>query len=125
MKANKVMILNEIKSHYKLQKGADFARFLGIKPQTLSSWYARSSFDIELLYAKCVDINPDWLLTGTGGMLRNHQQIGNIDNSNVVGANVNGNGININGTSSELIDVIKKQQEQIGELIGIINRYGK
>ena len=76
MKIDKGLILSEIKSHYGLKTDADFARFLGIKPQTLASWYTRNSFDIELLYAKCVDIEPDWLLSGSGHMLRN-----NISNS--------------------------------------------
>ena len=70
MKKDKGMILSEIKLHYGLKTDADFARFLEIKPQTLASWYTRNSFDIELLYAKCVDVNPDWLLSGRGEMLR-------------------------------------------------------
>lgn len=68
---DKSLILNEIKKHLGYKKDADFARFLGISPQTLSSWYTRNTFDIELLYAKCVDINAHWLLTGKGPMLRN------------------------------------------------------
>ena len=76
---------------------------------------------IDKLCSLDSNINKVWL-SGEGEMFRNYQKIGNIDNSNVVGANVNGTGINISGTSSELIDVIKEQQKQIGELIGIINR---
>jgi len=79
MKIDKGMILSEIKSHYRLKTDADFARFLEIKPQTLASWYTRNSFDIELLYAKCVDINSDWLLSGTGAMLRNQIVQNNSD----------------------------------------------
>jgi len=45
-------ILNEIKSTYKFKKDSEFARFLGIKPQTLASWHSRNTFDIDLLYAK-------------------------------------------------------------------------
>ena len=67
------------------------------------------------------NINKVWVLEGIGVMLKNSQKIGNIDNSSVVGANVNGTGININGTSSELIDVIKKQQEQMDKLIDQIS----
>ena len=69
-KIGKALILSKIKSHYNFEKDADFARFLEIKPQTLSSWYSRNTFDIELLYSKCVEINPEWLLTGEGEMLK-------------------------------------------------------
>lgn len=67
---NKSLILNEIKSHYGFKSDAEFARFLGIKPQTLASWYSRNTFDIDLLYSKCVDIDANWLLTGNGEMLK-------------------------------------------------------
>jgi hypothetical protein len=76
---NKGLILNEIKSHYKFKSDADFARFLGIKPQTLSSWHTRNTFDYELIYAKCVGIDANWLLTGSGSMLRNsHMEVPDV-----------------------------------------------
>lgn len=74
-KIDKALILNKIKSMYNFQKDAEFARFLGIKPQTLSSWYSRNTFDIELLYAKCVELNAEWLLTGKGDMLKSNKEI--------------------------------------------------
>lgn len=67
---DKSLILNEIKKYFGYKKDADFARYLGISPQTLSSWYSRNTFDIELLYAKCRDIEAHYLLTGEGPMLR-------------------------------------------------------
>ena len=67
---NKCQILNEIKSYLGFSKDADFARFLGISPQTLSSWHRRNMYDIDILYAKCVDINPEYLISGRGDMLR-------------------------------------------------------
>ncbi len=67
---DKSLILNEIKNHYGIEKDADFARFLEIKPQTLSSWYKRNTFDIELLYAKCEDIDGNFLLTGEGSVTK-------------------------------------------------------
>ncbi len=72
IKKDKSLILNAIKLHYKFKSNADFASFLGIAPTTLSSWYSRGTFDYELLYAKCVDINGDWLLSGIGSMIRNN-----------------------------------------------------
>lgn len=70
---DKTLILNKLKNHYSFKKDSDFARFLEIKPQTLASWYSRNTFDIELLYSKCVEINPDWLLSGKGEMLRKNE----------------------------------------------------
>lgn len=63
---DKKLILNEIKAFYKFKSDAQFADFLGIRRQTLSSWYTRNTFDIELLYAKCTKISPDFLFTGLG-----------------------------------------------------------
>ena len=65
-KINKSLILNEIKSYYNFVSDSEFAKFLGIKPQTLSSWHTRNTFDIELLYSKCENINAEYLLTGIG-----------------------------------------------------------
>lgn len=67
---DKSLILNKIKSHYKFSSDAEFARFIGIKPQTLSTWHNRNMFDIELMYSKCVDIDANWLLTGEGEMTK-------------------------------------------------------
>lgn len=69
-KMNKSLILNEIKNQLKLKTKQDFASFLGIKQTTLSMWYKRNTFDIELLYKKCNFLNPNWLLTGEGEMLQ-------------------------------------------------------
>ncbi len=68
---NKVLILNAIKNHYSLKSDAAFARFLDIKPQTLSSWYSRNTFDIDLLYSKCVGIDGNYLITGIEPIFKN------------------------------------------------------
>lgn len=67
---DKRLIIKELIDHYSNGKSADFAKKLGIKPQTISSWIARNTFDIELLFAKCEDLNANWLLSGDGPMLR-------------------------------------------------------
>lgn len=67
---DKTLILNEIKSHYKFDSNAEFARFLGIAPNTLSNWYSRNTIDYELIISKCEEISGDWLLTHHGSMLR-------------------------------------------------------
>lgn len=67
---SKKIILDAIKNHYKFKSNTEFAAFLGIAPQTLSSWYSRDSIDYDLIYAKCVDIDANWLITGQGEMLK-------------------------------------------------------
>ena len=67
---DKTLILNKIKSYLKIEKNTDFAEFLEIKPTTLAMWYKRNTFDIELLFKKCEEINANWLLTGQGPMLK-------------------------------------------------------
>lgn len=67
----KFQILNDIKKHYAFKRDTDFATFLGISPQVLYNWKARNTFDTELVYSKCEDINSEWLLTGNGAMLKN------------------------------------------------------
>jgi repressor LexA len=65
---DKSKILRDLKTHYGFKSDTDFAGFLEIKPQTLSSWYTRNTFDIDLLYAKCVNIDANYLLTGSGSI---------------------------------------------------------
>ena len=67
---SKSLILSKIKSYYRFQSNADFARFLGIGYNTLSNWYSRNTVDYELIATKCVEISGDWLLSGTGDMLK-------------------------------------------------------
>ena len=69
-KINKAGVLDRIKSYYGLKNNAKLCIFLGVAPTTISSWYARDSFDLDIIYSKCVDISFDWLLTGEGAMLR-------------------------------------------------------
>lgn len=64
-------MLEAILSHYTNGNKAKFANILGVSPQTISAWVARSTFDSELIYTKCSDISADWLLTGKGPMLKN------------------------------------------------------
>ncbi len=76
-------MLDAIKSHLNMSKNADFARFLGISSQAVSNWYTRNTFDAELLYTKCDFINPAWLLTGKGSMLKDDLNgIKTIDEAN-------------------------------------------
>ena len=47
-----------------------FAKLLDVKPQTVSTWLTRDTFDIERVYSCCGALNPHWLLTGEGEMMK-------------------------------------------------------
>ena len=63
-------MLNDLEKYLSFKKKSDFADLLGISPSTLSTWKARKTFDAELIFAKCKFVNPEWLLTGEGKMLK-------------------------------------------------------
>jgi hypothetical protein len=67
---DKTLIINSIIEHYKFKSDTEFARYLGITPQVLSNWKARNTYDAQLIYTKCLEINPEWLLTGNGHMVK-------------------------------------------------------
>lgn len=62
-------MLNALISHYSNGNKSKFANMLGVSPQAVSTWEKRNTFDIELVYAKCENLNAQWLLTGNGEML--------------------------------------------------------
>lgn len=68
------MVLDRIKEYYKLKGNAELARFLGVAPNTITNWYGRKTFDIDVIYTKCVDIDMNWLLTGEGNMLSSESE---------------------------------------------------
>jgi hypothetical protein len=70
---DKSLILNKIKLHYGFKNDAEFARYLGIKPNTLSNWHIRNTMDYERVYTKCEEIDGNFILTGKEPMLRNDQ----------------------------------------------------
>lgn len=64
-------MVESLVKHYSNGSKAAFAERLGVKPQTIHSWISRSTFDSELIFAKCDLVSPEWLLTGKGEMLTN------------------------------------------------------
>lgn len=72
---NKSLILNKIKEHLDIRFDRSFADFLGIKTTTLAMWHTRNTYDVELLFNKCEFLNPEWLLTGEGEMLKTVHKI--------------------------------------------------
>lgn len=63
-------MVNALIGHFTDGNKAQFAKMLGVSPQTISAWLARNTFDSELIYTKCRYLNADWLLTGEGKMLK-------------------------------------------------------
>lgn len=56
--------------HYSGGNKSEFARMVGVSPQAINTWISRNTFDIDIVYAKCVNVSPDWLLTGNGPMFK-------------------------------------------------------
>ncbi len=66
--------LEALVKHYTAGSKARFAQKLGISAQGLSTWLARGTYDIDIIYAKCEGVSADWLLTGRGEMLIDKNQ---------------------------------------------------
>ena len=72
-------MLDRIKDYYSFKTDVDFAKFLEITPQVLSNWKGRNSFDAELLFNKCPELNPSWLLCGKEPMIGDDVQQLQVD----------------------------------------------
>ena len=66
---NKSDMLESLINYYTDGNKAKFSSKIGVKPQTVSAWLSRNTFDTEILYANCEGVSADWLLTGRGDML--------------------------------------------------------
>lgn len=62
-------MLQRLIDHFSKGNKSQFANKLGVKPQTISTWIARDSMDKALVFAKCENISPSWLMSGEGEML--------------------------------------------------------
>lgn len=76
----KIAIIMEIYS-YKLNK--DFANYLGLVPNTISSWKKRGNINTKLLVEKCDKINTHWLMTGEGPILKSDYENQYSEKSNI------------------------------------------
>ncbi|MDR1561214.1 MAG: helix-turn-helix domain-containing protein [Holosporaceae bacterium] len=122
-------VLNYLIGSKKVRNQQEFTDRIGSNKSTVSQIKNGETKIPNNLFEKITTAFPiisfDWLKKGEGEMLKNNQQIGNISNSTVVGADINGNGITIShndfaGIIEGYQEVIKKNQEQIDKLIEII-----
>lgn len=61
--------LERLVEYYGNGNKSHFAKILGVKAQTINTWLSRNTYDTELIFAKCDNINASWLLTGEGNMI--------------------------------------------------------
>lgn len=66
--------LEKLVEYYGNGNKSHFAKMLGVKAQTINTWLSRSTYDTELIFAKCDNVNASWLLTGEGNMLSSESE---------------------------------------------------
>lgn len=110
MKIDKSLILDEIKKYLNIKSDKDFCIYLGIKPNVLSNWKKRNTFDIDKITQKCEFISIDYLLTGKGPMLITPNEEITIAEESNTGYNIN-NQNQINMNLLEKISTLEKQIE--------------
>lgn len=105
---------------------AKFSAQIGVKPQTVSAWISRNTFDAEALYANCKDISADWLLSnGAGEMIKmNNSATANGDGSVAVSGNNNSHVV-AGGETALLQERIKHLEELLAEKERLIRVYEK
>ena len=88
---------------------SQFARLLGVKPQTINTWIARDTFDIERVYSCCGNLNPHWLLTGEGEMMKSDatDQSNAVSHLSVQGGEVNVTQSNTNSADNETLKTLR------------------
>ncbi len=115
-----------IREYYGLKRNVEFARYFGISDQAANGWMKGGKLDCELVYRRCPEISPEWLLSQgeVGPMLRPTTQNIQGDNNTQVGGNYKAE---CNGTIKKALNMIaaeqesnKKLQEQNSSLITII-----
>ena len=102
--------LNLLIKHYADGNKSRFASMLGVSPQAVSTWHKRHTFDIELIYSKCENLNAKWLLTGIGEMFVSEEP--QPQNSSSAEPMVD----KLLGIIEKKDDIIRQQAEDIGQL---------
>ena len=71
---NANILLDRLKVAYNFKSDSQLSKFLGVKPNTISTWRERNSINFKLILAKCDDLNLNWLFTGEGPMFREEER---------------------------------------------------
>ena len=71
--ANTSLNISKIIDEKKLSSDAEFARVVGVTPQTVSKWRSRNTYDITKIVNAFPDISVPWLLSGEGPMCTKHE----------------------------------------------------
>lgn len=79
LRMKKTEMVESLINFYEGGNKSQFAKRLGLRPQTISSWVKRGSLDAEIVYAKCEGVSADWLLSCEGEMLRYKQNADDIN----------------------------------------------
>lgn len=66
---DKKVILEQLLSHFTNGNVSQFAKLLGVRQSTVSTWKARNSLDYWRIKASLPQVDGNWLLTGMGDML--------------------------------------------------------
>ena len=91
-----------------------FGRLIGLQPSSITNWIRRDTLDFELIYSKCADLNPHWLLTGEGEMLKSTVRQSSPQQEAAPDQ--------FTGLIQELMNELRQKNEEIGELRERIGR---
>lgn len=67
-------MVSSLVEYYTNGNKSQFAKMLGITPQTINTWISRNTFNAELIYAKYEGVSANWLLTGCGSMINEQER---------------------------------------------------
>ncbi len=116
-------IIERIKEAYHFKTDAEVAKFLGIKPSTLSMQKNRGRLNLKRIIEKCSDLNQNWLLHGKGKKRITAKSNGIPIYSDI---EVSGSTLDFNGSSrvgnlyAEASDEIKLLSGSAKNIIGLI-----
>lgn len=61
-------VIDRLKTYFQVVNDGSLADILGVKQNTLSTWRSRNAINYDLIFAKCENINLNWLIFGVGEM---------------------------------------------------------
>lgn len=74
MEVDKTLILKSLKEYKGFSSDAKFARFIGVGPTVLATWYKRNTFNLRKIVNAFPEINEIYLMTGQGQMLAEKEE---------------------------------------------------